>query len=121
MTAHPSDSLVLFTRANLMFREGLRNEATAVLRMKELQDIPQRQLLIGRICLEQGDMDCASKAYSAMLNTDRSSIFARSGLAYVYSQQKKNPEAQSFIREGLGNEPYFLPLIELRDQKDNSR
>lgn len=121
MVQSPNNPLILFAHANLMFRGGLRNEATAILRMNELRDLPHKDLLMGRICLEQGDLDCAARSFNAILSRDGRSIQARAGLAAVMLQQERMQDAHTLIRDGLNDEPYYLPLIELRDKRESQR
>lgn len=110
----PKDPLVLFTQANLLYRNGLRNEAYAVLRLPELANLGVREALVGKICLDQGDLACAEKSFRTVLSSglDLSSL---AGLAAVLQRQEKTSEATVQIREGLEREPGYLPLIELRE------
>lgn len=110
----PKDPLVLFTQANLLYRNGLRNEAYAVLRLPEIAALPAHQTLIGKICLDQGDMGCAENAFRAVLANGTDDV-ALAGLAQVMQKQERRAEVSSLVREGLDREPGYLPLIEIRE------
>lgn len=110
----PKDPLVLFTQANLLYRNGLRNEAYAVLRLPELANLRERETLIGKICLDQGDLGCAEKSFRSVLSTGTDYV-AIAGLAQVLQKQDRRAEASSLIREGIEREPGYLPFIELRE------
>lgn len=110
----PKDSLVLFTQANLFYRNGLRNEAYAILRLPELGLLTNREILIGKICLDQGDLACAERSFRSVLSSGMS-LPAMAGLAAVLLKQEKRTDAMTLIREGLDQEPGYLPLIELRE------
>ncbi|MBX3039683.1 MAG: tetratricopeptide repeat protein [Bdellovibrionaceae bacterium] len=111
----PRDPMVLFTQANLLFRSGLRNEAFAVLRVSEVANLPVAAKLLGRICLDQGDMNCAEKSFSGLMNGDQRDLMVIAGMAEIAFRQGDRVRSQTLIREGLQQEPSYLPLIELRE------
>jgi uncharacterized protein HemY len=117
----PKDPLILFTQANLFYSHGLRNEAYAVLRLPELSVLPVRENLMGRICLDQGDLPCAEKSFRAALSSAGVDLTAIAGLADVLLRQDRRPEASTLIREGLEREPNYLPFIELRETREAVR
>lgn len=110
----PKDPLVLFTQANLLYRNGLRNEAYAVLRLPELSNLAVKETLVGKICLDQGDLACAERSFRSVLQTGLD-LPALAGLTSVLLRQDKQTEASAQIREGIEREPGYLPLIELRE------
>ncbi|HRO66958.1 MAG TPA: hypothetical protein PL182_05290, partial [Pseudobdellovibrionaceae bacterium] len=109
------DPMVLFTQASLLYRSGLRNEAFAVLRVPEVANLPFASKLLGRICLDQGDLTCAEKAFSGLMGGERRDLMVIAGMAEIAFRQGDRVRAQTLIREGLLQEPYYLPLIELRE------
>lgn len=111
----PRDPMVLFTQSNLLYRSGLRNEAFAVLRVPEVAGLPVASKLMGRICLDQGDLSCADKAFSGLMGGEQRDLMVIAGMAEIAFRQGDRVRAQTFIREGLLQEPYYLPLIELRE------
>lgn len=121
MAEAPRDPAVLFTQANLLYRNGLRNEATAVLRLPELASFASRDLLMGRICLDQGDMGCAERSFAAAAEQDETDLRVLAGRASVYLRQDRPMEAASLIRLGLEKESLYLPLIELRELRETRK
>ncbi|MBX2987458.1 MAG: tetratricopeptide repeat protein [Bdellovibrionaceae bacterium] len=120
LAAAPKDPWVLFTQANLLYRSGLRNEAFAVLRMPELTGLPVTDILLGKLCLDQGDLGCAERSFRVSRAGGHRSIIALTGLADILSRQNRSQEAVSLIREGSEREPAYLPLIELRDSQEKT-
>lgn len=112
----PKDPVILFTQANLLYRAGLRNEAFAVLRLPELATQPQAEALLGKICLVQGDLACAERSISSVMNRGVRQVSLLSNLAEVQWRLGNRPQAQALIREGLTMQPQYLPLIELREK-----
>lgn len=117
----PKDPAILFTQANLLYINGLRNEATAVLRVPEVMELPARDYLMGRICLDQGDLNCAERSFQSALEKSPTDVKVLAGIATVLSRQDRLQEASTVIRQGLEIEPAYLPLIELRDAREARR
>jgi hypothetical protein len=87
--------------------------------MPELSTLNVRNLLMGKICIEAQDVNCAQNSFAAVYNKDRGSALAAYGLAWVSLRNKQRSTAYDYVRVGLQNEPNYLPLLEMRDQLES--
>lgn len=116
MAEAPKDAYVLSTQASYLAKIGRLPESTAILKMPELSTLSVKDLLMGDICINTGDVACAQKAYTDAYNKDKQSASALYGLAWVMMRNNDRTAAYDYVRAGLQSEPNFLPLLELRDQ-----
>lgn len=112
----PKDPYVLATQASYLAKTGRLPEATAILKMPELQTLSVKNLLLGDICINTQDVACAQSAYTQVFNQDNKNATALYGLAWVAMRNNNRSGAYDYVRAGLLYEPNFLPLLELRDQ-----
>lgn len=117
----PKDPLLLFVQAVLLERVARRSEAMALLKLPELSDLPSVWALMGQICLDTGDLNCAQANFQKIYDRDDKDLRAITGLATVDLKTQKVPEAMTMARKGLDLDPSYLPLIELRELKETSQ
>jgi tetratricopeptide (TPR) repeat protein len=86
---------------------GDLNAATNDL-LEALKLTPETQddrLLAANLAEQSGDYDAAEKAYRRLLENDPKSEQANAGIGHLLIEQKKYPEAETFLREALEKLP----------------
>ncbi|UOF01109.1 tetratricopeptide repeat protein [Bdellovibrio reynosensis] len=115
----PKDPYVLSTQASYLAKSGRLPEALVILKMPELSVLSVKNLLMGDICINTQDLNCARAAYNQAFKQDPKSATALFGLAWVMMRSQDRAAAYDYVRAGLQSEPTFLPLLELRDQLES--
>ncbi len=68
-------------------------------------ETPADKLLAANLAEEAGDYEAAEKAYRRLLEDDPKSEQANAGIGHLLIEQKKYPEAETFLREALEKLP----------------
>ncbi len=98
---------------------GKKVEALSILKESEKNheitfQNPESLLLLGDLCLEQNNFECAQKNFLAL---DEYQIpKAKAGLAEIQLSRGNSKAALEYIRQGLQRSPDDLQLIEIREK-----
>jgi|GEM_PF-1428079 len=114
----PKDPLVLLTQANIMVKMGNNGEANVVLRNLGSGDFRLRELLLAQMCQTQQNLPCMIRSSQALSSNSPDLVNTFYWSAYLAMRQSLIREARERIKGGLLVEPFYLPLLELRDQLD---
>lgn len=112
---NPKDPMALLMQLNLFARSNRLSEVHTLAQSPELREFRSPLWITGKACLETGDLGCAQNAFRAILEKHPVDIYARGGMAAVHHQLGQKAEALKMITLGLNDEPFYLPLLQLRD------
>jgi tetratricopeptide (TPR) repeat protein len=112
---NPKDPFVLLLQVNLFARSNRASEAQTLAQAPELKEFRNPNWITGKMCLDSRDLSCAQSSFRAILEKNPADIYARGGLAATQYQMNQKVDALKTISIGLNDEPFFLPLLELRD------
>lgn len=73
--------------------------------LKVSPETPSDKLLAANLAEQSGQYDAAQKAYQRLLDDDPKSEPANTGMAHLLIEQKKYPEAETFLRDALAKLP----------------
>lgn len=115
----PKSPYVLLAMANEFIEQNRSPEAFSVLKQPELTNMVGKDLLMGNVCIQSKDVNCAKGAFTSAYRKSGKDINSVYGLAWVAIKGENRSLAYQYISEGLQIAPTYMPLIELRDLMEN--
>jgi tetratricopeptide (TPR) repeat protein len=113
----PNNPIVQLSRAILLKSFGQEGASQAALSMA-LNDetLLATYSLKAKSCEDKGDLNCAERNWSKLIEINPKSAQAYAGLASIAIKKKNKSLAQEYINKGQAISRTYLPLWELRNQ-----
>ena len=115
----PNDSYVLNSQIFWMTKMKRHSEALLLAKKNESRLFPAAGVVLAEICIENKDEACASAQLNKFLTNTFLAPRVYFNLAQISLQRGQTLDALQKIKQGLGTEPLYLPLIELRESLES--
>ncbi len=121
LAQEPKNEMAMLTQAHFLIKNRRRQEAATLLRSPELKKFPVTSLLLGKVCQDLNDQQCALENFRKAYLQNSNDVTRIDPWARINQSKEKEKLAKTWdlVKRGLELQPQYKPLIELRDQLEN--